>query len=297
MSVAITRIGEREAHASPTAPSVFAAPGPGRRQRDAEPARRAGVAVGGVGRGLLVAHADEPDRRRPQRLPEREVVDSGQAEADLHARPLELFDDDLRASGHGPHGIERTRQLQASDSADPAECLGSDRRVAFAALFAALAAHARWRSACCRDPDGIVDWLYLALEVGAVALTAARAIAVARNRARLVADRARARAAGPPATWLDVWLRTLDEPPFPNVADIFYLGMYAAAATRARPCCCATGIRPFPVWLAIDGVLAGADARRARGGDACSSRSARRPRAAPPSSRPRSPTSSATCCC
>ena len=28
MSVAITRIGEREAHASPTAPSVFAAPGP-----------------------------------------------------------------------------------------------------------------------------------------------------------------------------------------------------------------------------------------------------------------------------
>ncbi len=28
MSVAITRIGERLAHASPTAPSVFAAPGP-----------------------------------------------------------------------------------------------------------------------------------------------------------------------------------------------------------------------------------------------------------------------------
>ena len=28
MSVAITRIGERDAHASPTAPSVFAAPGP-----------------------------------------------------------------------------------------------------------------------------------------------------------------------------------------------------------------------------------------------------------------------------
>jgi hypothetical protein len=28
MSVAMTRIGEREAQASPTAPSVFAAPGP-----------------------------------------------------------------------------------------------------------------------------------------------------------------------------------------------------------------------------------------------------------------------------
>ena len=28
MSVAMTRIGERDAHASPTAPSVFAAPGP-----------------------------------------------------------------------------------------------------------------------------------------------------------------------------------------------------------------------------------------------------------------------------
>ena len=100
MSVAITRIGEREAQASPTAPSVFAAPGPGRRQRDAEPAGGAGVAVRRVGRGLLVADADEPDRGRPQRLPQREVVHAGQPEADLHSRPLELFDDDLRSSGH-----------------------------------------------------------------------------------------------------------------------------------------------------------------------------------------------------
>ena len=81
MSVAITSTGEREAHASPTAPSVLAAPGPGGRQRDAELAGRARVAVGGVGRGLLVANADQPDRRLAQRLPEREVVHAGQAEA------------------------------------------------------------------------------------------------------------------------------------------------------------------------------------------------------------------------
>ena len=63
---------------------------PGGRQRDAEPPRRARVSVGGVGGGLLVADADEPDRRLPQRLPQRQVVHPGQAEADLHACRLQL---------------------------------------------------------------------------------------------------------------------------------------------------------------------------------------------------------------
>ena len=48
-----------------------------------------------------MAHADQPDRRRAQRLPEREVVDAGQAEAHLDAGVLELRDDDLGTGGHG----------------------------------------------------------------------------------------------------------------------------------------------------------------------------------------------------
>ena len=63
MSVAITSTGWREAQASPTAASVLAAPGPGGGERDAQPPAGAGVAVGRVGGGLLVAHAHQPDRR------------------------------------------------------------------------------------------------------------------------------------------------------------------------------------------------------------------------------------------
>ena len=77
--------------------------GPGRRQRDAEPPGRARVAVRRVRRGLLVAHADEPDRRLAQRLPERQVVDARQPEADLHARVLELRHDRLRSGRHRRH--------------------------------------------------------------------------------------------------------------------------------------------------------------------------------------------------
>ena len=73
----------------------------GRRQRDAEPPGRAGVPVRGIRGRLLVAHADQPDRRRAQRLPQREVVDPGQAEAHLDAGVLELRDDDLGTGGHG----------------------------------------------------------------------------------------------------------------------------------------------------------------------------------------------------
>ena len=54
--------------------------------RHAEAARRARVPVGGVDRCLLVADADEPDRGLRQRLPDREVVDSGQPEGNRSRR-------------------------------------------------------------------------------------------------------------------------------------------------------------------------------------------------------------------
>ena len=73
------------------------------RDGDPEPPGRAGVAVGRVGGRLLVAHADQPDRRVPQRLPQRQVVHSREAEADLDPAFLEEVDDQMRAGGHGAH--------------------------------------------------------------------------------------------------------------------------------------------------------------------------------------------------
>ncbi len=61
----------------------------GGHQGHAEPARGAGEAVGGVDRGLLVPDAHEPDLRPGERLPDRRVVDSWQAEGELDAQLLE----------------------------------------------------------------------------------------------------------------------------------------------------------------------------------------------------------------
>ena len=80
-------------------------PGPGGRDRDTEPPGRARVAVGRVGRRLLVPHADQPDPRVAQRLPQRQVVDARQPEADLDAAVLEQVDDETRAGGHGAHPV------------------------------------------------------------------------------------------------------------------------------------------------------------------------------------------------
>ena len=99
----MTRIGDRDAHASPTAPSVLAAPGPVVVSATPSLPGGARVPVGGVRGGLLVADADEPDARLAQGLPEREVVDAGEAEADLHAGLLELLDDDLCSRRHEAH--------------------------------------------------------------------------------------------------------------------------------------------------------------------------------------------------
>src|SRR4051812_25755633 len=58
---------------------------------------------------------------------------------------------------------------------------GMARRLAFAALFAACAAHL----ACTRlgAPAGVAKVLYTGIEVGALGLIAARAVAIRRNRA------------------------------------------------------------------------------------------------------------------
>ena len=111
---------------------------PGGRQRDAELAGGARVAVGGVGRGLLVADADQPDRGFAQRCPEREVVHAWKPETDADARSLELGNDDLRSGGHLRDAIGRSALQTSSDRPTP-EVMA--RRHAFIALFVALAAH------------------------------------------------------------------------------------------------------------------------------------------------------------
>ena len=63
--------------------------GPGRHERHSEPPCGPRIAVGGVRRGLLVTDPDEADRRTGERLPDRQVVDPGQAERDLDPEALE----------------------------------------------------------------------------------------------------------------------------------------------------------------------------------------------------------------
>ena len=109
-----------------------------RRQRDAEPAGRPRVAVRRVRRGLLVAHADEPDRRRAQRLPQREVVDAGQPEADLHPGPFELVDDDLRTRGHRRRKLSDDRGSRSAPSVPTAGAVIRRTALLPHAVFAAL---------------------------------------------------------------------------------------------------------------------------------------------------------------
>ncbi|HET6550571.1 MAG TPA: HD domain-containing phosphohydrolase [Solirubrobacter sp.] len=130
------------------------------------------------------------------------------------------------------------------------------RRVAFAALFAALAAHVVFTFGVVPVPSTVIDVLYLGIEGGAVALTAARAIAVRRNRTAwwLIAIGIACWTLGD-VTWT-LWFDAMEHAPLPNVGDVFYLGMYAflyvalVVLLRDR-------VRPCPSWLAIDGLLAG----------------------------------------
>jgi two-component system, cell cycle response regulator len=128
------------------------------------------------------------------------------------------------------------------------------RRGAFAVLSLGLAVHL----ACAFHgaPQWFTDWLYTGLEAGAVALSAWRAIAVRRDRAgwTFVTIGLLMYALGDLA-WT-VHLNHLDDPPFPNIGDAFYGAQYVflyvglALLLRAR-------VRPWPAWLAIDGINAG----------------------------------------
>ena len=78
--------------------------------------RGARVAVGGVGGGLLVADAHEPDRRFAERAPEREVVHAGQAEGHLDARASSAAHRGSRACQHAVRmeSSQRTSPVRAA---------------------------------------------------------------------------------------------------------------------------------------------------------------------------------------
>src|SRR3954452_4688913 len=120
------------------------------------------------------------------------------------------------------------------------------RRIAFALLFAALAAH--FICTLARAPEAICNALYAGIEAGACALILARAIAVPRNRAAwaLIGIGIGCWIGGDTAWMLHA--RTL--------SGAFYTGLflliYCALALLLRD-----RIRPFPTWLTIDGLLAG----------------------------------------
>ncbi len=105
--------------------------------------------------------------------------------------------------------------------------------------------------------DGIfANWFYLALELGAVALCAARAIAERRERWAwaAIATGMLLWAAGDLA-WA-VWLDGLSDPPYPSIADALYFASYAGLYVgivlllRAR-------VRPWSPQRWIDGLIGG----------------------------------------
>ena len=128
------------------------------------------------------------------------------------------------------------------------------RRGAFALLSIGLAVHlvCALRGA----PQWFTDWLYTGLEAGAVALTAWRAIAVRRDRAGWTFMAIGLLMYGLGDLSWTLYLDHLDNPPFPNFGDAFYGAQYVflyaglALLLRAR-------VRPWPAWLAIDGISAG----------------------------------------
>ena len=130
------------------------------------------------------------------------------------------------------------------------------RTLAFAAMLTALLMHVACTLHIVDVAESVTDALYTAIEWGAVALVAARVIAVRRNRAgwALIGLGVAMWSAGD-VCWT-LWLNALETAPYPNVSDVFYLGMYVcmyaglALLLRDR-------IRPFPMWLTLDGALAG----------------------------------------
>jgi two-component system, cell cycle response regulator len=128
------------------------------------------------------------------------------------------------------------------------------RLVLFGLLFAATGLH--FAIAVSGGDGPLVDWLYTAVEVGALGLAAWRAVTVRRDRLgwALMALGLALWTAGD-LCWT-LWLDHVENPPFPSIADGLYVGLYLAfyggivALLRNR-------IRPWPAWLVIDGVMAG----------------------------------------
>ena len=101
---------------------------PRRRYRNAEPPGRARVAVRGIHGGLLVAHDDRADGGPLERVEDREVVHTRDAEHDLDAEGFELVGEDARARrrfGAFPHGL-LSRRLRAWLARAPGAGAGAD---------------------------------------------------------------------------------------------------------------------------------------------------------------------------
>jgi hypothetical protein len=73
-------------------------PGAGRADGDADAARRAGVALGGVAGGRLVAHQDVADRRIVEGVVDRQARPAGDAEDRVDAGALERADQGVCAA-------------------------------------------------------------------------------------------------------------------------------------------------------------------------------------------------------
>ena len=89
-------IGEESIIAVAMPVTMLVAPGPGRRDRDADLAARARVAVGHVRGALLVAHEHVPDRIVEHRIVGRKDGAAGVAEHGRHPFAHQAFPQDLR---------------------------------------------------------------------------------------------------------------------------------------------------------------------------------------------------------
>ena len=154
--------------------------------------------------------------------------------------------------------------------------MGMTRRVAFAALFAALAAHAALALGVLHAPDGDRRRALPRARARRRRADRARAaVAVRRNRARLVAGRARARVLDRRRPVLDLLAERAGRAAVPERRRRLLPRHVRAAVRRASAVLLRDRLRPFPAWLAIDGVLAGADARRAGRGQRVRARARR----------------------
>ena len=120
------------------------------------------------------------------------------------------------------------------------------RTLAFAAMLTTLLAHVACTLHVVVVPERVTDVLYTAIELGAVALVAARVIAVRRNRAgwALIALGIAMWSAGD-LCWT-LWLNALETAPYPPprtsaalLADSSDNGNARANAPSRRTCCAA----------------------------------------------------------